>query len=71
MVTNQKVILMNAEKTKAKMDKVVKIHKLLAKLDIEIFALRTTLNELQYALTNDSTVSCTIELDDIEEGECC
>jgi len=55
------------------MDKVVKIRKLLAKLDREIFELRTTLNELQYALDNDSKVSCTIELDDIEEDvyTCC
>jgi hypothetical protein len=73
MVTNQKVILMNAKETKAKMDKVVNIRKLLAKLDREIFALRGTLNELQHALDNDSTVSCTIELTDIEvkECECC
>jgi|TARA_Y100001951_G_scaffold78875_1_gene66524 hypothetical protein len=74
MVTNQKVILMNAKETKAKMDKVVNIRKLLAKLDREIFALRGTLNELQHALDNDSTVSCTIELTDIEvkkECGCC
>ena len=74
MVTNQKVILMNAKETKAKMDKVVNIRKLLAKLDREIFALRGTLNELQPALDNDSTVSCTIELTDIEvkkECGCC
>tara|TARA_Y100000310_G_scaffold253813_1_gene260788 strand:- start:2019 stop:2315 length:297 start_codon:yes stop_codon:yes gene_type:complete len=66
MVTNQKVILMNAKETKAKMDKVVKVRKLLAKLDREIFGLRGTLNELHNALDDDSTVSCTIELDDIE-----
>jgi hypothetical protein len=65
---------MNAKETKAKMDKVVNIRKLLAKLDREIFALRGTLNELQHALDNDSTVSCTIELTDIEvkkECGCC
>ena len=62
---------MNAKETKAKMDRIVKIRILLAKLDREIFALRGTLNELQHALDNDSTVSCTIELTDIEEGQCC
>ena len=65
---------MNAEKVKAKMDREVKLRKLIAKLDREIFALRGTLNELQHALDNDSTVSCTIELTDIEvkkECGCC
>ncbi len=64
---------MNAKETKAKMDRIVKIRILLAKLDREIFGLRSTLNELHSALDDDSTVSCTIELTDIEvkECECC
>jgi len=53
---------MNAKETKAIMDRSVKIRKLLAKLDRELFGLRNTLSALQQAVHNDSTVECTIEL---------
>jgi tRNA(Phe) wybutosine-synthesizing methylase Tyw3 len=58
---------MNAEQTKAKMDREVKIRKLIAKLDREIFGLRTTLSKLQSAVYNTTTSSCTIELTNKEQ----
>ena len=60
---------MNAEQTKAKMDRNVEIRKLLAKLDRELFGLRTTLSALQREVHNESTVECTIELSDCCEEE--
>ena len=53
---------MNAKETKAIMDRSVKIRKLLAKLDRELFGLRMTLSALQRKVLNESTVECTIEL---------
>ena len=53
---------MNAKETKAIMDRSVKIRKLLAKLDRELFGLRTTLTALQKAVHYENTYSCTIEL---------
>jgi hypothetical protein len=53
---------MNAKETKAKMDREVKLRKLIAKLDREIFGARITLTELQQAVYNENTYSCTIEL---------
>ena len=55
---------MNAKETKEQMDRNVEIRKLLARLDRELFGLRTTLSVLQRAVHNDSTVDCTIELTD-------
>ena len=60
---------MNAKETKAKMDRNVEIRKLLAKLDRELFGLRTTLSVLQRAVHHESTVECSIELS--EEEACC
>ena len=70
MVTNQKVNPMNAKETKAKMDREVKLRKLIAKLDREIFGARITLTELQQAVYNENTYSCSVELTE-EEGDCC
>jgi len=53
---------MNAKETKAKMDKWVEVRKLLAKLDREIFELRTTLKELEVAMGDKNSYSCTVEL---------
>ena len=55
---------MNAKETKEQMDRNVEIRKLLAKLDRELFGLRTTLSVLQRAVHYESTVDCTIELTD-------
>jgi len=61
---------MNAKETKAKMDREVKLRKLIAKLDREIFGARITLTELQQAVYNENTYSCSVELTE-EEGDCC
>jgi len=53
---------MNAKETKAKMDREVKLRKLIAKLDREIFGARITLTELQQAVYNENTYSCSVEL---------
>ena len=55
---------MNAKETKAKMDREVKLRKLIAKLDREIFGARITLTELQQAVYNENSYSCSIELED-------
>jgi len=70
MVTNQKVNPMNAKETKAKMDRWVEVRKLLAKLDREIFGVRTTLKELEIAMDYENSYSCSVELTE-EEGDCC
>ena len=62
MGTNQKVNPMNAKETKAKMDREVKLRKLIAKLDREIFGARITLTELQQAVYNENSYSCSVEL---------
>ena len=53
---------MNAKETKAKMDRWVEVRKLLAKLDREIFGVRTTLKELEIAMDYENSYSCSIEL---------
>ena len=53
---------MNAKETKAKMDREVKLRKLTAKLDREIFEARITLTELQQAVYNENSYSCSVEL---------
>ena len=53
---------MNAKETKAKMDREVKLRKLTAKLDREIFGARITLTELQQAVYNENSYSCSVEL---------
>ena len=53
---------MNAKETKVKMDKWVEVRKLLARLDREIFGLRTTLKELEIAMEDKNSYSCTVEL---------
>ena len=60
---------MNAKETKAKMDRNVEIRKLLAKLDRELFGLRTTLSALQREVHHESTIECSIELSDCCEEE--
>ena len=60
---------MNAKETKAIMDRSVKIRKLLAKLDRELFGLRMTLSALQRKVLDESTVECTIELSE-EDDRC-
>jgi len=57
---------MNAEQTKAKMDREVEIRKLLAKLDREMSGLQTTLKNLFNEVYNTTTSSCTIELSEDE-----
>jgi len=57
---------MNAEETKAKMDKWVETRKLLAKLDREISSIRTTLKELDLAVNGENSCECTIELSEDE-----
>ena len=52
---------MNTEKLKEKMDRWVAVRKLLARLDREIFGVRTTLKELELAMGNENTFNCTIE----------
>jgi len=54
---------MNAKETQAKMDREVDLRKLVAKLDREIFGVRTTLTELQKAVHYNTTIECTIEPD--------
>ena len=54
---------MNAKETKAKMDREVKLRKLIAKLDREIFGARITLTELQQAVYNENSYSCSVEPD--------
>jgi len=66
MVTNQKVNPMNAKETKAKMDRWVEVRKLLAKLDREIFGVRTTLKELEIAVDYENSYSCSVELTEEE-----
>jgi len=58
---------MNAKETKAKMDREVKLRKLIAKLDREIFGARITLTELQQAVYNENTYSCSVELTEEEQ----
>jgi len=53
---------MNAKETKAKMDRWVEVRKLIAKLDREIFGVRTTLKELELAMEYENSYSCSIEL---------
>jgi hypothetical protein len=67
MVTNQKVNPMNAKETKAKMDRWVEVRKLLAKLDREIFGVRTTLKELEIAMDYENSYSCSVELTEEEQ----
>jgi len=55
---------MNAKETKAKMDKWVEVRKLLAKLDREIFGLCKTLKELEIAMEDKNSYSCSVELED-------
>jgi hypothetical protein len=57
---------MNAKETKARMDKLVEVRKLVAKLDREIFGLTTTLKTLQGAVQDNNTYGCTIELSEDE-----
>ena len=53
---------MNAKETKAKMERWVEVRKLIAKLDREIFGVRTTLKELELAMEYENSYSCSIEL---------
>jgi len=53
---------MNAKETKAKMDRWVEVRKLIAKLDREIFGVRTTLKELELAMDYENSYSCSVEL---------
>ena len=64
MGTNQKVNPMNAEETKAKMDKWVEARKLIARLDREIFGVRRTIMYLRNAMDDENSYSCSIELED-------
>ena len=57
---------MNAKETKAKMDKWVEVRKLLARLDREIFGLCRTLKELEIAMEDENTCSCSVELTEEE-----
>ena len=61
---------MNAKETQAKMDREVDLRKLVAKLDREIFGVRTTLKEIELAMEYENSYSCSIELTE-EEGDCC
>ena len=70
MGTNQKVNPMNAEETKAKMDKWVEARKLIARLDREIFGVRRTIMYLRNAMDDENSYSCSVELTE-EEGDCC
>ena len=62
MGTNQKVNPMNAEETKAKMDKWVEARKLIARLDREIFGVRRTIMYLRDAMDDGNSYSCSVEL---------
>ena len=53
---------MNAKETKAKMERWVEVRKLIAKLDREIFGVRTTPKELELAMEYENSYSCSIEL---------
>ena len=53
---------MNAKETKAKMDRLVEARILIAKLDRELFGVRTTLRNLQKAMDYENSYSCSIEL---------
>ena len=57
---------MNAKETKAKMDKLVEVRKLIAKLDREIFSVRATLKELGQAVAYQNSCKCTVELTEEE-----
>ena len=58
---------MNAKELKEKMDRWVEILKLIARLDREIFGVRTTLKELELSMDYENTYSCSVELDE----DCC
>jgi hypothetical protein len=55
---------MNAKETKTKMDREVKLRTLLVKLNREFSRVQETVANLQRAVYNESTVKCTIELED-------
>ena len=57
---------MNAKETKAKMDKLVEVRKLIAKLDREIFSVRATLKELGQVVAYQNSCKCTVELTEEE-----